>query len=85
MVIKLRKRKVPGQTAHSAMRAIRQQQNRKVLKLSVAIITLLFCSWLMVDVVLFLGLLGQLDTMSYTAIEDLIFAVRFVAFFKLCI
>jgi hypothetical protein len=77
--IKLRKCKVPGQPADLA-RARREQRNKKILKLSVVIISLLFLSWLFLDIVLFLGLLGKLDTLPITTFNDLLFIVKFIAY-----
>lgn len=77
--IKLRKQKGPGNVG-DAFRARRQRQNNKVLKLSLVIVCLLFFSWLFLDIVLFLGLLGELDPLPVSKAYDIVFAAQFIAY-----
>ncbi|XP_031554343.1 prolactin-releasing peptide receptor-like [Actinia tenebrosa] len=77
--IKLRNQKGPGVVGDAA-RARRQRQNNKVLKLSIVIVCLLFFSWLFLDIVLFLGLLGELDSLPVITAANIVFAARFIAY-----
>lgn len=79
IVLKMKHYQVPGETSHAAATR-RVQRNKKVLKLSIVVVSLLFLSWLFLDMILFLGLLGKLDSLPFTSIMNLVFAAKFIAF-----
>jgi hypothetical protein len=79
IVYKLRKHKIPGQSQDS-FRIRREQQNRKVLKMSVAIVSLLFFSWLFYDIVVFLFSLENIQQFSDSTVS---LDVSFIAHFFL--
>jgi hypothetical protein len=76
IVYKVRKNRVPGQTSLARMK--REQQNKKILKMSIAIVSIFFLSWATFDIYLILVLLGKIDKSSVVA-QRLGFTAIFLA------
>jgi hypothetical protein len=79
IALKLRRNAAPGQTINTAARESRERRNKNVLKMSSVVVSLFFFTWLLFSVFMFLLVNGKLDSLSQASMNDLRFAVIFIA------
>lgn len=75
---KLCKQKLLGEQPTDFFRKVRERQNKKVLMMSVTIVSFLFFSRLSFDLYYFLEISGQLKSLSYFIISDINFAASYI-------
>lgn len=79
IVYKLRRYKMPGQLSDRTKQR-RHQRNKKVLKISVVVVSLLYLSWSFLAIFTILNMQGKLTNLSTLTRNNIQFAAQFIAY-----